>query len=164
MQRRSPSTRARRTRGGFSLLELLMALSVLGVLAAIGVAAFPPQGARAYANDLRALIQQARFEAVKRSVPVAVVWSASDGEFQTRRGSDATPCAGATLVARASPVEYRRVTVDPGFVDGEGGVWLPSGQARSCALGPFSPTIATIRDDGASRVVTVTLTGRVTIQ
>lgn len=156
-----PSTSTRR---GLSLIEIIIGLAIIGILTGIGAVAFAPPGGRAYANDVRAIFQQARFEAVKRNVPVAVVWDAGSDEFRSVLGSIGTPCDQTTVLTRASPREYARVTVASNFADGDGIVWLPSGQARSCGYGPFVQTIATIDDGRVEREVTVTLTGRVTIE
>ncbi len=153
-----------RSSQGFTLLEALIAISIIGILLGIGIPRFAGSDARAYSNDVKALVQQARFEAVKRNVPIAVVWNASADEFRTVLGTVAEPCVPGTVLATARHSEYRRVEVDPGFGDGQGIVWLPSGQARSCGLGAFSPTIARIADQNREFVVTVTLTGRVTIE
>lgn len=151
-------------RAGFTILELVVGLAIIGILSAIGAATFAPQGARAVSNDVRAIIQQARFEAVKRNVPVAVVWDVASEEFRAVIGSVSTPCAQSTILTRASARSYARVTIDSRFANGEGIVWLPSGQARSCGYGPFLETIAIIDDGRSHREVTVTLTGRVTIE
>ena len=148
------------------MIELLIVLAVLGVLLAIGISRFGTNSARAYSNDVKAIVQQARFEAVKRNVPIAVVWNAGNSEFRTVLGDPSSPCAPVAngVLATASHQPYRGVVVSSSFVDGDGVVWLPSGQARSCGLGPFTPSIATISDSGRSYSVTVTLTGRVTIE
>lgn len=156
----------RRTQG-LTVVEILIAVGILGVLLAIGAMTFGSQGARAYANDVRALIQQARFESVKLNTPVAVVWNEGEQEFQSLRyepDSSGPPCEGSVTIARAIFKEYRHVVVEPGFVDGEGIVWIPSGQARSCSMGSFTPTIAVVSDGRQSLEVTVSLTGRVTIE
>jgi prepilin-type N-terminal cleavage/methylation domain-containing protein len=147
---------------GFSLIEIIVAMSILGILAAIGASAYRTPGARLYSNDVRALVQQARYEAIRQNAPVAVVWNPGLSAFQTVLGTLAQPCQDATVLNTTAATRYPRVTVDVEFVDGL--VWLPSGQARNCSYGPFSAVIATIGDGRDERVVTVTLTGRVTIE
>jgi len=149
---------------GFSLIEMLIALAIIGILLAVGVSRFGSNSARAYTNDVKAIVQQARFEAVKRNVPVSVVWNSGSDEFRTVLGTASSPCTAGTILAIASHQQYRGVVVDSSFADGDGVVWLPSGQARSCGLGPFSPTIAEISDSSRSFTLTVTLTGRVTVE
>lgn len=149
---------------GFSILELLVVLVVLGVLLGIGVTVVRPPAATVYSNDVRALIQQARFEAIKRNVPVAIRWDAEGMGFVAGLGPVDDPCAIVDVVARAATDAYPRVVVDPGFPEGDGLVWLPSGQARACDYGTFVQTIAYVEDGRVEREITVTLTGRVTIQ
>lgn len=156
--------KATRERRGFSLIELLIVLAVVGTLLAVGFVAVRPPASRVYANDVRALIQQARFEAVKLNVPVAIVWDVSDSSFVVGTGTVAAPCAIDTELSRASSSEYPRLTVDPGFEEGGGLVWLPSGQARSCDYGTYVETIAYVDDGRVEREITVSLTGRVTIE
>ena len=151
-----------RGRLGITLIEIIIAMSILGILLGIGAASFRPSESRLFANDVRALIQQARFEAVRRNEPVAVVWNEADAAFLTVRGSDAQPCQPTIVLNRATATTYRRVEVDIEFDDGL--VWLPSGNARSCSYGAFSDVIAIISDNYGSRTVTVTLTGRVSIE
>ena len=151
-----------RRRWGITVIEMMVALAVLGILLGIGATRFRAAEARLYANDVRALVQQARFEAVRRNAPIAVIWDESDSAFLTVRGSDAQPCEPTEVINRASAETYRRVSVDIEFDDGL--VWLPSGSARSCGYGSFSEVIAIVADNYGSRRVTVTLTGRVTVE
>ena len=152
----------RRTRG-FTLLELILAIAVIAILASIGASRFVAPEARLYANDVRALVQQARYEAIKRNVPIAVLWNEGERAFQAVIGtSDLTPCDVQSTFNWARADKYRRVDV---AVQGDGRlVFLPSGQARSCNFGSLAPVIATIDDGRLSLEVTVTLTGRVTTE
>ena len=149
---------------GFSIIELLIALSILGILLGIGAALVRTPSASLYANDIRALIQQARFEAVKLNRPVAIVWNEPLNSFVAGVGPLSDPCEFDAPIVTADSRAYARLTIDPGFGSDDGLVWLPSGQARDCAFGTFPQTIATINDGRLTQRVTVTLTGRVTIQ
>jgi Tfp pilus assembly protein FimT len=143
---------------------MLIVMAVIGILAAIGFVSLRTPGPQLFANDLRALVQQARHEAVKRNVPVAVRWDASGGRFVTTVSATESACGAGTELAQRSLAEYPRLTIATTFVDGEGVVWLPSGQARSCTLRAFDDAIATIGDGRTQRTVIVTLTGRVEIE
>lgn len=149
---------------GFSVLELLIVLSILGILMGFAVSRVGSNAARAYSNDLQALFQQARFEAIKGNAPIAVIWSASDRTFYSVGGDANHPCKGTNVLTRAEANQYPRVSIDTDFFDGEGLVWLPSGQARSCSFTMFTETIAHIQDERQSRVLTVSLTGKVTVE
>lgn len=143
---------------------MLIALAFIAILAGIGAMQVRGRSAISYANDLKSLVQQARFEAIKRNVPVAVVWNEGATEFQTVLGPDSTPCEDVDLLYAAGTTEYRDLEIEPGFENADGVVWLPNGQARSCSLGPFSEHIAVISDRTHTRTITVSLTGRVTIE
>ena len=143
----------------------MVALAVLAVLAGIGAVNLRTPGPQLFANDLRALVQQARHEAVKRNQPIAVRWDAAGARFVTTVPENASaPCAAGSEIAQRRLDEYPRLSITTTFVDGEGVVWLPSGHARSCQLMAFERAIATIRDGSSERTVVVTLTGRVEIQ
>ena len=146
------------------MLEVLAVVAVVGILATIGFVNLRTPGPQLFANDLRALVQQARHEAVKRNVPVAVMWDAAGGRFVTTLPAGGGPCDGGTELAQRRLTEYPRLTITTTFVDGEGVVWLPNGHARSCELRAFERAIATIRDGRTVRTVVVTLTGRVEIE
>src|SRR5262245_2755893 len=63
------------TEKGFTLMELMMALAVIGVLAAVTIPSFNEfrlnSRMTSAANDLLAALNVARSEAIKRQVPVA---------------------------------------------------------------------------------------------
>ena len=153
-------------RSGFSLIEVIVLLAVLGVLLGIGVTMFQPASARLLANDVKSQFQQARFEAVKRNQPVAVVWDADARQFETRIAADpalnADVCQGAIVLNRKSASEYRAVTVATTM--GPGLVWLPNGQARTCGGGLNVESTTTISDPNTERRVVVSLAGRVAVE
>lgn len=146
------------------MIEALIALGILGIIVGIGAARFTPNSARAYANDLQALFQQARFESIKRNAPVAVVWDSDAVAFRSVDGGSGNPCEGDLVLGVAEAARYPRVTVDTTFEDGRGLVWIPSGQARSCELTAFAATIAKVADGKNERVLRVSMTGKVEIE
>lgn len=150
---------------GISVLEVMVTLAVLGILLTIGATNLRTPGPQLFANDLRALVQQARHEAVKRNEPTAVLWDAGAARFVMRLAANTSaPCDGGTELAQRRLAEYPRLSITTTFRNGEGVVWLPSGHARSCALLAFERAIATVRDERTERTVVVTLTGRVEIE
>ncbi len=124
-----------KTRAGFTLLEMLIALSIIGVLTGLGVFILRPSYAYIFSNDFRAMVQQARFEAIKRNLPVAVV---RDGQqYATLVKDDAAincTTANSTQINVKRADEYRDVQVSDSDTTGTGNgiVWLPTGLARAC--------------------------------
>ena len=160
-----------RNQRGISLLEMLIVLAVAAVLLAIGAVWIQPPAARAFANDVKAQIEQARYEAVKRSVPVAVRFR--DGAFVTTV-DPSDPAAGlitvvdscasdAAVLVRRDASEYRGVSVetDPSAWSV---VWLPSGQGRTCGGSLAIGSTVEITDGRTTRVIEVSVGGRVSIQ
>jgi prepilin-type N-terminal cleavage/methylation domain-containing protein len=78
-----PSTAmwARRSRGGFTLVEVMVVLVILGVLALLAMPRLSRdrqmQGGREFANDLTRELQRTRIEAVSSRLPM-YVWLYSD--------------------------------------------------------------------------------------
>lgn len=156
---------------GLTVLELLVVLAVIAILAAIAAPRFPSRAAQVYANDVRAVILQGRYEAVKRNRPIAVVWNATELEWQTLLGPPEAPCNAGPVLLRANMTQYPRVTLEPRFAPatppavGNGVVWLPNGQARACDLGLLAEeTIAIISDSSVTRQVVVSIAGRVSVK
>jgi len=69
---------------GFTLIELLIVLAIVGILAVVGVTGLNPPSARVLSNDLKSMLYQSRYEAVKRNQPVAFVHVAADDVFQSQ--------------------------------------------------------------------------------
>jgi len=152
---------------GFTVIEMLIAVAIAGILLAVGFVNLQAPAARLFANDVKAQIEQARFEAIRRNAPVAVVWEAGAGRFATRL-EPATPtvvaaCGGSQVLQTRLPTEYRNVTVDASAWPG-GVVWLPSGQGRTCTGAPAIGGDIAITDGRSTRVVEVSVGGRVSIR
>lgn len=173
------------SRAGVTLLEVVVVMSILGVLLSIGAAFYPSQEARAYANDVRALLMQGRYESVKRNQPIAVVWDQDSRSFTTivstpDEGTErvfSRPCEVGRVTGVAASSDYRRLTVAIEIValddDDEevlpvgpiGVLWLPNGQARGCDYDILpGETIATISDRSGVSTVTVSVAGRVVVR
>jgi len=146
-----------RRRGGFSLVELLIVLGIVGILGAIGVARIASPDARLFANDLRGVLEQARYEAVRRQTPVAFAWNGT--AFVTRVQAntsittfDTTICTTGTVLRTKATTDYRNITVTGGLVT-SGIVWMPNGLVRTCGGLAVASTVATTVGDGRSTVV-----------
>ena len=129
------ATRQRRL--GATLLELLIALAIFGIVTGMGALGLRPPPARLAANALQAAVQQARFEAIRATRPMVV---AIDAEARLVRVSGATDaatvaCGSVSLVREVPFAEDGRATVDAAAFPI---VWLPSGQPRTCDGSPFA--------------------------
>lgn len=164
-----------RTRFGFSALEMLIVVSIVGILVGVGFVRLRPPTGYLYANDLKALLMQAKFEAVKRDMPVAVVWNAASKSFQTRIDpantdyngylSACTNTSAAGLLRRKATTDYADVTVTGSLVT-TGVVWLPNGLLRSCgAAGTLPSGTTTITGSNNKNFnLNVTAVGQITIR
>ena len=158
--------RALKRASGFTLIELIIVLAIIGILAAIGIGSVRPPEARLLANDYRAMVQQARFEAIKRNLPVAVVLNGQ--EYITLVKNDAainctTTNSAQLRVKRAD--EYRNVQISNVTGTGNGIVWLPTGLARNCSNTlPTGAGTATFSSGSSSVSVNISQAGRVTTQ
>lgn len=161
-------------RAGFTLLELLIVIAIMGIFMALGVPMLRPPSSYLFANDVKAMIQQARFEAIKRNTPVAVAWNDNDKAYTTRFDqSNTTFTAFSTLCTapatsggsvrvintkRAS--DYRSVSVSTSTTL-NGVVWLPTGLAKSCTGNGLSNTTITINDGRKPYYVVISSAGRI---
>lgn len=154
-----------RTHHGLTLLEIVLVVAVLGILSTLAFVALRPPAARLYSTDVRTTIQQARFEAIKRNIPVAVVWDAASETFEVRTDLGATPtfqsaCTSATVLRSKATAEYPPSTVSAPANFGI--AWLPSGQGRTCTGASISNIVIT--DGRTTRTVSVSTSGSVTLQ
>lgn len=69
----------KRRRSGLTVLELLITLAILGILMGVGYIAMRPNHALITAQEMQAMMRTARFEAVRLTRPIEVVWEEVDG-------------------------------------------------------------------------------------
>lgn len=151
---------------GFTLIEGLMVIAVLGILLGIGIPMLRPSGAQLAANSVQSAVQQAKFEAIKTNRPLIVHFDANTASVVVRRGNTAAviDCdVNATTAHRTVELtEYRSVTLDANVTEF---AWLPNGQPRQCAGGWLTSDIEVQLTQGArSRTVVVSPGGEVTVQ
>lgn len=153
------------SRAGFTLLEMLVILSIMGIFFGLGTYMLRPSSAYLFTNDLKAMIQQARYEAIKRNIPVAVVWNNDTQTFTTRFNiTDPTltqACSGTTILNTKRLTEYYNMSVQTPFAQ-NGLVWLPSGLGAQCG-GGLMMNSTTLTDGRVTYSVTVSSAGRVRI-
>lgn|SRR5690606_33442450 len=154
-------------RRGFSTIELLIAIAILGTLLAMVYPMLRPPEARVMANELKAMLQQARYESIKRNQPVAFVWIPDTQVFETRFNSAAatatTACTGDTAISTKAVSEFRDISVTVNLPT-NGIVWLPTGQGRSCSGGPMVTSDVVIRSSATQLTVEATMGGKVSIK
>lgn len=155
-----------RNRNGFTMIELLIAVAILGILLGIAAAFIRTPTARVLSNDLRAMISQARFEAIKRNVPVAVVWDSSRRTFSTRVDHDGLlQCdENVTQILRTLELDsYQRANVSVNM-PGNGVVWLPNTRLRTCSGQSLSQASIDVSDSRNSVQLRISSSGQVSLQ
>jgi type IV fimbrial biogenesis protein FimT len=166
--------------GGFTLVELLIVVALIGVLAALGAPAFTKMmergRLRGAAEGVFSDLQLARTEAIKRNAEVWVTFSSAAPTTNWCYGmrlasactctitdpANAAACQidGVLRVARGS--DYRDVVLDPGFATvATRAVFSPrQGAAQTSAGAPHNGTVAlSLKNDSVN--VVVALLGRV---
>ena len=151
---------------GFTLLELIVVMAILGILFGLSGSLFRTPTSRTFSNELRSQIQQARYEALKRNRPVSVIWTGLG--FETRwhstNPSIASACAGDKVLRAKRLSDSPDVTVTSGFTVGNGVVWLPSGQGRKCDGTSLEAKQITVKNSRKTYSLSVSVTGRVTTE
>lgn len=158
-------------RAGFTLLELLVVIAIMGIFMALGVPMLRPPSSYLFANDVKAMIQQGRYEAIKRNTPVAVVWNGNTKSYTTRFdknnitfSSFATLCTDTggsiEIINTKQASDYRSISVSTNMTR-DGIVWLPTGLAKSCTGSGLSNGRITINDGRKPYYVIVSSAGRI---
>jgi general secretion pathway protein H len=140
--------------GGFTLVELLVVLVVIGLMAATVVLALPDPRGR-LADDgtaLAARLVAARDLAIIGGQDIGVRFDAGGYGFEQRRGESWAPVAERALAPRRWATGVAAATAV------EGGAALVFD-----ATGLATPAEIILRRDGASSVVTVSNTGQVRV-
>lgn len=153
---------------GFTLIETLVALVIVGIL--LGMAGFMLRvpSAQLLANDVQSAIRQARLQAIKHNRPVAVIWDGATQQFTTRKAPDSTntgtgACNSTDIIARKSVSEYSGNPVVNTNIS-NGLVWLPSGLLSTCNGIPNASMSITITARNVTRQLSISTAGEVSIQ
>lgn len=148
----------------FTLLESLVVLAVLGVLAGIGFATTRPSPEVRAARAVRALLLQARAEAVWGGAPVAVVELPGGAGFVARRWDAVVhDCSAGEALASVRLRDFPGVAVAEGLWSG-GLYWLPSGSGRACSGGGVISGTLLLRGPFGTATVVVSSLGRVRVE
>src|SRR5690606_33599255 len=150
-----------RRSSGFTLVEALVALAVMGVLASIGAVVARPSPEVHAARALRALLLQARAEAIWSGTPVAVV--EDQGGFTARRQGEGAPACEGPQLAAVRLRDFHGVVVSQGLWSG-GLLWLPSGTGRACSGGGVISGTVELRGPFGRSSVVVSSLGRVRVE
>lgn len=157
------------TVGGFTLLELMFALAVLGILLGIGVPSFitltQNNRVTTQTNDLVTALNLARSEAIRRGEPATVEavdpTSSFAGGWCVYVGTGG--CSNADNVLRIYPAMTRMtVTSDSTFVafDGRGARQHPTSAQLRITLSPDDCAAGAAR----ARRLNIALTGRISLE
>ena len=163
---------------GFSLLELLAVLAVVGILVTIATSTAAAPRPDTVAANIEAALQQARFEAVKRNRAVVFAWNPTAAQFESRVKSAAASaqatqsCAnesGDAALPTLDATENPRVIITTNLTAASGVlrgvVWQPNGLPRACSASSFAGGTFTVtpRKAGAApaEVVDISAAGRI---
>ncbi len=127
--------------------------------------------ARAFSNEVNAIVQRGRFEAVKRDTPVAVRFDTQAGTVEVRAPQAATvaaACADAdvVVVATADASDYRNTSFAVNGVPATDRsiVWLPNGRPVNCAGSPNVARSIVVSDARRQITLAVDIGGRIVTQ
>lgn len=153
-----------RANSGFTAIELLIAMGIMGILIGIGVVALRPPASRLAAQDFQALLQEARMEAIKRNRPVSVHVDVDDGTVLVRASTLTTnvSCEGsATQIGELEVSSYRGVAAQTTMANAQM-LWLPNGRSQRCNGGLMASN-TTFSDGRSAFVVAVSAAGQVSV-
>ncbi len=164
MNRRTwENKRTGRSIAGLTTIELLVAIAMIGILAAIAAPSFRTPPARLAANSMAAVARQARFEAIKVNRPMIVTIGSGTPELLVHESDNAETfdcnVSGRTELRSVDLSEYRGAHISSGLTQF---VWLPNGQLRECSGATvFSDLEVTIDATASSATLVVGAGGEV---
>lgn len=150
-----------RSADGFTLVEMLVALSIVGVMSAIAVTGWSGYaGASQHSgtrNDIVSALRAANQRALAEAKPYCVTFDQASGSWTTHRLS----CTGAVVKGPEDVAGGQITLTDAGFLQPDGST---QAQVLFTPRGTGSKGSLRVRRGGSSKVYTVSvegLTGRV---
>lgn len=169
----------RRSLGGFSLVELMVALAVLAIVVSVALPSFQSMsqssGLRTYANSLAASAQLARSEAIKRNAVVQLCVSgngSSCGSGGWQQGWIVLAADNTVIMAQAALAsDYVVTATKEGSTTGvntlrfqPSGAGLKVNSESNPASAEFRVCHASSASSNAERKVRVSLVGRTSVE
>lgn len=149
-------------RGGFTMIEVMMVVIIVGILLAVTVPRFPVNAARSDAGVrmVRGLLQVAQRSAVTRQSSVIIGIDATNNRFRIHDDTDNDQTVDAGERVRSEPLQEGVVMRTPGWGSGvNGSVAAPVvGTALRTIEG--LPSVIFRRDGSASSDVEIYLSAR----
>jgi len=149
----------RRT-AGFSLIEVLVAIAIFGILAALAASAFRPNDATTYARHAARTLGEGRFAAIARNVNVVASWDEGQRALLLRSADLNTCDEDGQILLRANANEFPRAIVDAASFTTM--AWQPNGIPVFCASD--APPSLLISDNARAWTLNVTSLGVVTLE
>ncbi|HET8986568.1 MAG TPA: GspH/FimT family pseudopilin [Trueperaceae bacterium] len=153
---------------GFTIIEMVLTLAVLGILMGVGAMNLRPPAVRTASNSVQSFVQQARFEAIKTNRPVVVEIGVDGLTLTAARttGANVVNCSTAGAAYRTLDLTtYRGVRASSA---GLPLVWLPTGLPRACPAGASPLAVSgvdvVLSGTGTSATVRVGAGGEVAVR
>jgi|GEM_PF-2720725 len=177
-----PKRSASSKQAGFTVLEIVVVIVVIGILAVVSSGFLVQTRPDAFANSVSSSIQNARFEAIKRNRAVAFVWNDNAKQFVVRvknataSAASSQSCGNETgdvTLRTINQSDYRGVRVtnvtflqDTSAAATAGGatlygfVWQPHGLPKRCNA---TSLLTETRSFGFGRTGSATVANTVTL-
>lgn len=161
----SPLTRfprvSPRRHDGFTLLESLVVLAVIGILSSVLAASLRPPDATLFSRAASETIGEARFLATARSASIAVAWNPANRAIELSEAAPSGCSATGDVLRSVDADDYARLSVDasdfPTFL------WRANGLPHFCEADADGVTLA-VSDRRARRELTIDLVGTVDLR